>query len=254
MGERKRGAAQSASVWLTRPARQPGPPGLSRVRIVRTAVELLDAEGLQALSMRRVATQLNAGHMSLYWHVATKGELLELALDEVFGEVVAPPDGLPWDEQLCALAGSLRAVFARHRWAARLIGEYLNIGPNALRMTDTALRVASGSGLAPDQTDSAAALVLEYVCGFATAETRMIENAAKAERNGEQPADEGFAEVSNAVRSGLTEFATLRELASRDIGTATEIRDRNFAFGLQCIIAGLRALADSGETPARDRP
>lgn len=250
MGERKRGAAQPASVWLAPPARQPGPPGLSRDRIVRTAVELLDAEGLQALSMRRVAAQLNAGHMSLYWHVTTKGALLELALDEVFGEVVAPSDDLPWDERLCALAGSLRAMFARHRWAARLIGEYLNIGPNALRMTDTALRVASGSGLAPDQTDSAAALVLEYVCGFATAETRMLENAATAERDGGQSAEEGFADVSDAVRSGLTEFATLRELASRDIGTATEIRDRNFTFGLRCIIAGLGALAESDETPA----
>lgn len=250
MGERKQGAAKTASVWLAPGARQSGPPGLSRDRIVRTAVELLDSEGLQALSMRRVAAQLGAGHMSLYWHVTTKSALLELALDEVFGEVVAPPEDLAWEEQLRALAGSLRAVFARHRWAARLIGEYLNIGPNALRMTDTALRVVSGSGLPPDQTDSAAALVLEYVCGFATTETRMIENAATAERNGEQTADEGFAEVSNAVRSGLTEFATLRELASRDIGTATEIRDRNFVFGLQCIIAGLRALADSGETPA----
>ncbi|GHE08109.1 TetR/AcrR family transcriptional regulator C-terminal domain-containing protein [Streptomyces alanosinicus] len=250
MGERKRGAATYASVWLTPPARQPGPPGLSRDRIVRTAVELLDTEGLQAVSMRRVAAQLGAGHMSLYWHVTTKGALLELALDEAFGEVVAPPDDLRWDEQLRALAGSLRAVFARHRWAARLIGEYLNIGPNALRMTDTALRVVSGSGLAPDQTDSAAALVLEYVCGFATAETRMIDDAASAERNGEQSADEGFAEVSDAVRSGFTEFASLRELASRDIGTATEIRDRNFAFGLQCIIAGLKALADTRETPA----
>ncbi|MFJ2816923.1 TetR/AcrR family transcriptional regulator [Streptomyces sp. NPDC087294] len=248
MAERKRGAAKAASVWLAPDARQPGPPGLSRDRIVRTAVVLLDAEGLQALSMRRVAAQLGAGHMSLYWHVSTKSALLELALDEVFGEVVAPPDDLAWEEQVRSLAASLRAVFARHRWVARLIGEYLNIGPNALRMTDTALRVVSGSGLATDQIDSAAALVLEYVCGFATAETRMLENAATADRDGEQAADEGFAEVSDAVRSGLTEFASLRELASRDLGTATEIRDRNFAFGLRCVIAGLRALADSDGT------
>ncbi|MFE6338383.1 TetR/AcrR family transcriptional regulator [Streptomyces sp. NPDC057806] len=249
MAERKRGAARTASVWLAPPVRQPGPPGLSRDRIVRTAVELLDAEGLQALSMRRVAARLGAGHMSLYWHVATKGALLELALDEVFGEVAAPAEDLSWDEQLRDLAGSLRAMFGRHRWAARLIGEYLNIGPNALRTTDTALRVVNGSGLAPDQTDSAAALVLEYVCGFATAETRMIENAATAERGGAKSPDEGFAEVSDAVRSGLTELASLRELAGRDIGTATQIRDRNFAFGLQCIIAGLRSLADPDNTP-----
>ena len=71
MADRKRGTAKTASVWLTPPVRRPDPPGLSRDRIVRTAVELLDAEGLQALSMRRVAAALGAGHMSLYWHLTS---------------------------------------------------------------------------------------------------------------------------------------------------------------------------------------
>ncbi|MDL2077896.1 TetR family transcriptional regulator [Streptomyces sp. GXMU-J15] len=71
MADRERGTAKTASVWLTPPVRRPDPPGLSRDRIVRTAVELLGAEGLQALSMHRVAAALGAGHMSLYWHLTS---------------------------------------------------------------------------------------------------------------------------------------------------------------------------------------
>src|SRR5512139_2045534 len=153
MGDRKRGA-KAISVWLI-PESPPSPPGLSRERIVSAAVELLDEEGLRTLSMRRIAARLDAAHMSLYWHVPTKGALLELVLDEVFGEVAIPPEDLDWPDRLCALADDLRAMFARHQWATRLIGEYPNIGPNALRVSDTALRISQGAGLSPDQTYSA---------------------------------------------------------------------------------------------------
>ncbi|WP_326595032.1 TetR/AcrR family transcriptional regulator [Streptomyces sp. NBC_01803] len=237
MGARDQGSG-SDSVWLAPPARRTGPPGLSRARIVEATVGLLDAEGLGAVSMRRVAAELGAGHMSLYWHVATKSALLELALDEVFGEVGRPPAHLPWPEQLRALAAALRAMFRDHPWATRLIGEYLNIGPNALGVTDSALGVVGRTGLGPGQVDSAAALVLEYVCGFATAEARMMSRGAD---------ERTFERLSDAVRSGLTELTSLKELADRDIGTPLQIRDRNFAFGVDCVIAGIQVLARADE-------
>lgn len=250
MGDRKR-RKEAASVWLT-PERRPGPPVLSRRRIVSAAVGLLDEEGLSALSMRRIAARLDASHMSLYWHVPTKGALLELVLDEVFGEVATPPEDLEWSARLRLLADGLRAMFARHRWATRLIGEYPNIGPNALRVSDAALRICRGAGLSPDQTYSASALVLEYVCGFAVTEARLLEQVSRTDTENDEPDPPPFLEISKAVSAGLTGFASLRELAERDMGTAEQIRDRNFAFGLRCILAGLQAIAEEATQEKED--
>ena len=80
---------QFSSVW-TRPPRPAKTSGLGRDQIVAAVVELLDAEGLDALSMRKLGAKLNAGATSLYWYVANKDELLELALDEVWGLVDTP--------------------------------------------------------------------------------------------------------------------------------------------------------------------
>src|ERR687893_1971585 len=87
----------TSSVW-TRPRRaRGGQPALSREQIVRAAIEILDAEGAAGLSMRRLGTRLGSGATSLYWHVAHKDELLELAVDEVLGEVYVPEAGdTPW--------------------------------------------------------------------------------------------------------------------------------------------------------------
>ncbi len=78
------------SVWTRETKPRRAQQGLSREQIVRATVELLDAEGMEALSMRKLGAKLGAGATSLYWHVANKNELLELAMDEVFGAVRIP--------------------------------------------------------------------------------------------------------------------------------------------------------------------
>src|SRR5690348_7113452 len=83
--------ARHEPIWM-RPTRQPQGqrPSLSREQIVRAAIELADDEGLEALTMRRLATKLGAGAMSLYWHIPNKEDLLDLMLDAAFGEVALP--------------------------------------------------------------------------------------------------------------------------------------------------------------------
>jgi hypothetical protein len=78
-------------IWI-RPVRQPQSqrPALAREQIVRAAVELADAEGMEAVTMRRLAKNLGVGAMSLYWHVPNKEDLLDLMLDAAFGEVELP--------------------------------------------------------------------------------------------------------------------------------------------------------------------
>src|SRR5262249_60636194 len=109
-------------------------PSLSREEIVRAAIELADAEGLEALTMRRLATQLRAGAMSLYWYVPTKEDLLDLMLDAAFGEVELPerPSG-DWRADLHLFAHRMLGVLRRHTWLPSLTSSQPLPGPNALR-------------------------------------------------------------------------------------------------------------------------
>src|SRR6185437_2717670 len=89
---------------------------LSRDEIVRTAIKVADAEGPDAISMRRIARELNAGTMSLYWHVTSKEELLDLMIDAAQGEQLAPEPSGDWRADLRALTRGARAVLHRHPW------------------------------------------------------------------------------------------------------------------------------------------
>ena len=114
--------------------------GLSRAEIVAAAIAVADAEGPDAISMRRIARELRAGPMSLYWHVGSKEELLDLMLESIETEVEAPEPSGDWRADLRAFAHQARAGMLRHRWAMEFLGGRPPSGPN-----DTAPAVAPGS-------------------------------------------------------------------------------------------------------------
>src|SRR5256886_17237127 len=121
------------SVW-TRP-REREQPALSRAAIVREAITMLDADGVEALSMRKLGTALNAGATSLYRHVATKDELMELAVDEVVAEIIVPPADSPdWRAAAPETARSFRATALRHPWGASVLGQagLAHLGPTPM--------------------------------------------------------------------------------------------------------------------------
>ncbi|MEV4894763.1 TetR/AcrR family transcriptional regulator, partial [Nonomuraea sp. NPDC055795] len=106
--KRPQGAAtMPGGVWLREPPAPQRSPSLTRERIVAATVGTLDRDGMAGLSMRRLAEALDVHATSLYWYVATRDELFDLALDEVFGEV-ALPDHLSWREDLAAFMDGLR--------------------------------------------------------------------------------------------------------------------------------------------------
>lgn len=117
---------------------QAGDPSLSRARIAAAAIAILDAEGLDGLSMRKLADRLGAGVMSLYWHVASKDALLDLALDAVLAmpetrgadprPVQAAGD---WRDDILEMASDWRAAMLAHPWAAALLPSRA-LGPNIL--------------------------------------------------------------------------------------------------------------------------
>jgi AcrR family transcriptional regulator len=143
-------------------------PKLSREDIAATALRLADAEGISALSMRRLATELDMGTMSLYHYVRTKDELLTLVADAVMAEVVVPPGtSLPrdWRDALTLIAKRSRAAFRRHPWTLD-INDDPPLGPNSVRHFDQTLEAVASLELTLAEKLDIVALVDEYVFGY----------------------------------------------------------------------------------------
>lgn len=188
-------ARSMALLWRTaEPAAPRGrgaAAGLSVDRVVTTAVALADAEGLAALSMRRVATELGVGAMTLYTWVPGKAELVDLMVDAVLGEVVDALGGLTdaadastvapagWRDRLEAVARANWAVLERHTWLLQVatMGRP-PLGPNVMAKYEVELRAVDGTGLDEVTMDAVVTLVNGFVSGAA----RGVLDRAQAER------------------------------------------------------------------------
>jgi len=154
-----------------RPSRRRRDP-ISRDAIVSAAIDLLDREGLAALSMRKLADELDAGAASLYWHVGSKDGLLDLVMDEIIGEGNVPdPDPERWQEQLKQVARDQRAASLRHPWIVRVSIGRIPMGPNALRYSERILAILRAGGLPPRLAVQGYLLLIATVNGFTIDET-----------------------------------------------------------------------------------
>jgi AcrR family transcriptional regulator len=134
---------------------------LSRERIMRAAIRLADADGLAAVSLRKVASALDVGPMRLYGYLDTKEELLDLMVDAVYAEIRPTGDG--WRQVLCSLAESTRRAVHQHEWLADLIGGRPALGPNAMARGEAVLTAMADLDL--DVVVPAVAAVDAYVIG-----------------------------------------------------------------------------------------
>ncbi|MEU9973680.1 TetR/AcrR family transcriptional regulator [Streptomyces sp. NPDC051014] len=235
-----------ASVWLGEKARKGGrsgqPSGLDRARITSVTVRLLDSDGLDKFSMRRLAADLNVTAMSVYWYVDTKDDLLELALDAAFGELSLPEGSdEDWRVHLRALASEYRALLVRHPWLSPLAGRYLNIGPHSLAFSRAVQQVVRRAGLPAHGVTGAISAVFQFVYGFGTIEGHFAERVTTA---GMTP-DEYFSTAMTAVTESPATAAIIEEsadlMAARGGDTVADMLDRDFAFALDLLIAGIEA-------------
>lgn len=214
-----------------------GEPGrrqsrFSRADIATVALRIADTEGIDAVSMRRVAAELGAGTMTLYHYVRTKDELLALVFDTIMGEVVVPDDEpLPtnWRDAISVIARRSRDSLRKHQWMFD-ISDDPAIGPNAVRHFDQTLQaVSSMPGTLNDKLD-VLTVVDEYVFGFCMHERstfhdvddadEMIEYVKELVATGEYPTLERFID-----ENGLEQLWSQLESHSHD-----ETRfDRNLA-------------------------
>jgi AcrR family transcriptional regulator len=166
--DRERTEGVPAPPW--RKSRRSAPPKrqLSQELIVEAGLRILDAEGLDALSMRRVAQELDTGPASLYAHVANKDELLELVYDRVLGEIRLPErDPARWKEQLRAYAMEVHRVLAAHADVARAALANIPTGENSIRNGEFVFGLLIEAGMTPRQASLAMDRLSLYVVGDA---------------------------------------------------------------------------------------
>jgi AcrR family transcriptional regulator len=145
---------------------------LSREQVLGTALALADAEGLAAVTMRRLGKELGVEAMSLYHHVANKPALLDGLVDAVFAEV-APPAGAEWRGALRAHYGSMRAVLGAHSWAIPLLESRATPGLATLARHDAVLGTLRGAGFSVPLVAHAIATLDAFVYGFAVQEASL---------------------------------------------------------------------------------
>jgi len=167
--------------------------------ITDAAIKVLDSEGLEGLSMRRVADALNTGPASLYWHVGSKDGLLDLVFDQIIGEMDVPaPQGDRWKEQLKEIALSQRATILRHRDLVAISMGRIPMGPHALHYTERVVGVLRAGGVPDDLAVSGYLLLFALVNGFT-----MDEMAEPVSQSGSQAEDGPGAPSPGAVSGYL---------------------------------------------------
>jgi TetR/AcrR family transcriptional regulator, tetracycline repressor protein len=150
--------------------RSPGRPSLPLERIVATALQIVDDEGAEALSMRTLAQRLDSGTATLYRHFANRAEVIACVVDRIFGEIDSSAEELSptgWQQACKTVAMGMFEVLRRHGNVAPLLVEGVPIGPNALIQRERLIAVLLASGFPPALAAHSYATLARYVLGFA---------------------------------------------------------------------------------------
>jgi AcrR family transcriptional regulator len=215
-----------------------------------------DAEGPDAISMRRIAREMNAGAMSLYWHISSKEELLDLMLDAVYGEMTRPESSGDVRADLRAIACDARAALLRHGWVMPFIGGRPPMGPQALRNAERSLAILAGA--APDLATAMNVLmaVMTYVMGAVLRE-QQEERSQQDQRRAQELAglsEDDMATVIGSFTARLREtgrYPNMTAMISDGVDPdAPETRDERFEFGLDGLLDGLMARLAAPPMPA----
>ncbi len=231
-----------AAAWGVRERPHKGPkPALSLRRIVDAAVRVADADGLDAVSMGRVAAELGGAPMSLYRHVSGKEELLDLMVDAAWGDPPeAPAEGEDWRTGLDRWAWALRAGAGRHPWVVRIPLKGLPIMPHEVAWFENALACLRGTGLTEARKASVALLLGGYVRNAAATEADI---GAAIMASGQSPSE--WISAYPRMLKDLTDpgrFPALTEFLASGAFDVADDPDDEFTFGLDRILEGVGAL------------
>ena len=203
---------------------------LSRERVLRAALALADVEGIGSLTMRRLGQELGVEAMSLYNHVADKGDLLDGIVDLVFGEIAVPSDRADWKAAMRLRAISAHEALLRHPWASTLMQSQTKPGPATLRHHDSVIGTLRQAGFTVEMAAHAFSVIDSYIYGFAQQQQNLTYNTS-----------EEAAEVAENVLRQIPsdQYPHLAELITEHAMNPGYDYAHEFEFGLDLILAGL---------------
>jgi AcrR family transcriptional regulator len=224
-------ALDPSPIWSRRIPRET--PAVTEEAIVEAALGLLDAKGIEAITMRAVAERLGVTTPTLYWHVGSKDGLLDRLLDRLCGEVVPVARNREWDDRLRDVAHGMRAVFAAHRDSARWAIGRFPLGPKGLAVLETVLAALAEAGLGQDEVAFAAYAFFNYVVAFCHQETIAPIADSGSDRM----------EALSRIRRYLKALppAQFPQIGRYAEALTSRGLDRRFAFGLDQLLRGLKA-------------
>jgi len=225
MSEKSRGGGKKSSG-----ARTP----LNRDRVLAAAIEIADERGVGAVTMREVAARLGVEAMSLYNHVANKGDILDGMLDLAVEELDLPTDVRSWREAMRRRAVSAREVFGRHKWMPPLMDSRESTGPARLRYADWVLGTLMEAGFSEVNASRAFLLLDSYIYGFGI---QQFNFSAEGDASPE--------EIAEAILSVIPaeEYPYLHRMASYAMREGYDA-EADFAFGLEIILDGLERILE----------
>lgn len=233
---RARRAPVVGPVWTRPPGRKA--ERLTLEAIVTAAIELADAEGFDAVSVRRVAAKLKARPMTLYSFFSRKDDLVELMADQIIGEVILDTVPADWQQALRAIALRTREVTLRHPWLITALSQRPPIGPNAVHHIEQSLAAVASLGLDNSRVRSLLIAVDVYTVGAATialAEHHMQQRDQLTAGEWRASTDAYFRRLVQTQN-----FPHLAQLGSSDLLRRGE-EDDSFEEGLDWLLAGFAA-------------
>jgi AcrR family transcriptional regulator len=215
--------------------------------VLRSAVALAARDGIESLTMRKLADELGAGAMSLYHHVPNKEELLDGMVDIVFGEIELPPTDVDWKTAMRRRAISTREVLNRHRWAVGVMESRATPGPASFRVHDAVLGCLREGGFSIELTIQAYSVLDAYIYGFALQEKSVPFDdaeggAAVAEEQARQFAEDAARQQSATLAE---EFPHLAEVVAGHVAKVGYDFAAAFEYGLDLILDALERRRDA---------
>jgi AcrR family transcriptional regulator len=224
---------------------------LTRHQIVRAAIDLLDADGVEGLSMRRLGDRLGSAATAVYWHVNSKDNLVVLAADAVWGEIQLPdPAEVGWRTAATTLAHDTCTMITRHPWLLPAMSTRLVYGPGKARYDDACLAVYETAGFTGADADDAHKTVFAFVLATALGAAAELLWRARVRRgrgNEEEQLRDTIAQASDTAR----QFPRLRaRIEATEHADPAAAANQSFEFGLQVILNGLQARLAARPVPA----